>query len=177
MSEGPVSRAEHQKLAREVVELRARVAELSRLVATLQADVELRSEFELVGEPLPVPSVAAVTAVEAPAPTRSVNGIPVERLALAQSIGRWVKRCLRGEHRGLSGREKVNLQSRVYLVFRGVDCTVFNPPQVFFTLCEAKPFCKTSAGPGDSVYIGLPSKTEAVEVINAAELEIPTALR
>lgn len=130
MSEAPVSRAEHLKVVREVAELRARVSELVTVVTTLQAELDLRNEFELISEPPPVPSVAALTAVEAPGSIRSVNGIPPERLEIARCIGSWLKRCLADQDRGQSGREKINLQSRVYLVAREINRTVFNPPKV-----------------------------------------------
>lgn len=118
----------------------------------------------MISEPPPVPSVAALAGGGAPGSIRSINGIPPERLEIARCIGLWLKRSLADQHRGQSGREKINLQSRVYLVARDINRVCFNPPKVFFTWCEAKPLCKSSLGPGDAVFIGLPSKTEAVTV-------------
>ena len=49
-----------------------------------------------------------------------------------------MERCLAGQLRGLSGREKIPLASKYYLVFRSVDLTIHDPPLVFTTWRDTK---------------------------------------
>ncbi|CAK9095183.1 unnamed protein product, partial [Durusdinium trenchii] len=48
----------------------------------------------------------------------AVNGLPAFRVQAAEEIGRWLRRGLKGEHRGLSGREKIPQGNQYYLVVR-----------------------------------------------------------
>lgn len=166
-------------LERRVAELESEVAGLRSLVLRLEARLgELESaggestaasavDFELVSSAAG-PSTAAATAAAS---------LSAERIKVAEGIGAWVRRCLRAEPRGLSGREKVPLASKFYLVVRTFDQVVHNPPLVFSSWAEAKAVCYNRGQPGDSIFVGLPSKAEVRVVITTALLELPAALR
>ncbi|CAL1134213.1 unnamed protein product [Cladocopium goreaui] len=77
------------------------------------------------------------------------------REAVARDIGAFLKRCLDGEHRGESGRDRIKgLQSRVYIVVRDFDRKVYNPPLLLKTFGEVKGYCKRDGSCGDSIFIG-----------------------
>ena len=52
-----------------------------------------------------------------------------------------------------------------------------NPPLFFSSWKAAKDLCFHQGEPGDSVFIGLPTKTEAVICVEAAGLQLPPSLR
>ena len=171
MSSAPVTRAEFDRLSAEV-----------RALTTLLQGLTLRgaprenspsgissASFELV-------SGGVSSAGESLA--AAASDLSAERIAVANGIGAWVKRCLVGQLRGLSGREKIGLASKYYLVFRSIDSVVHNPPLVFSTWRDTKSKVFSPEGqPGDSIFIGLPTKAEARLVVQAADFEEPTALR
>ena len=68
----------------------------------------------------------------------AASDLSSERIFAAGNIGAWVERCLAGQLRGLSGREKIPLASKYYLVFRSVDLTIHDPPLVFTTWRDTK---------------------------------------
>lgn len=99
------------------------------------------------------------------------------RVSVAQGIGAWIGRALRGEHRGSSGRDLVKLASRVYVVAQDYQENVFNPPKVFNCFREVKSLCSNSEGDfGVSIFVGFPSKAEARIAVVAAGLNVPDAL-
>ena len=97
-----------------------------------------------------------------------------ERIKVAEEIGAFIRRSLNGDHRGASGRDKIKLQNRLYILCRDIHGQVYNPPRLFQTFTALKPVVKTSSGQcGDSVFVGVPSQWEARIVIRAAGLELP----
>ena len=152
--ESGVSKAEFQALLLVVEGLQKRVA-----------------EFELV---VTEPSSAAASVAEA------ATSLTAERLGAARLIGAWIRRGLRGEPRGLSGREKISLASRFYIVVtlvRDFDLVNYNPPRVFSSWGEAKTLTHRLGQPGDSIFVGVPSRAEVRAVCAAADLETPAAFR
>ena len=132
MSQGP-SRLELQVqglVARiELLELEKR--ELSRRVRVLE-----ENSFELVAEPAseartnpaspaPLSSSSASTSTTTAAP-----GSDAFRGQVADEIGAFLRRCLRGEHRGQSGREKADLPNRLYVICRDLSGRTYNPVKV-----------------------------------------------
>lgn len=97
-----------------------------------------------------------------------------QREALCARIGCFLRRSLDGDHRGASGRDLNPLASRLWLVARGIDGQLFDPPRVFRTWSSAKALVKRGSEVGDSVFIGLPSEREVTLVIQAAELRLQT---
>eukprot|EP00435_Cladocopium_sp_Y103_P014703 s4063_g3.t1 len=131
MSSVPVSRAEFDKLVAEVQTLTALVQRL-----TIQGGPKENSPSGVSSASFEVISGGASTVGDSVAVAAS--DLSSDRIAAANCIGAWVKRCFAGQLRGLSGREKISLASRYYLVFRSVDLEVFNPPLVFTSWRDAK---------------------------------------
>lgn len=160
-----VSRAEFETLLQAVQDLQARVTEVASLVGPPSASAT-SAEFKLVG-------LAEVTAPVAEAAAE----LSQERLLVPQEIGIWLRHCLDGERRGLSGREKLSLQSRFYVVVRGFDLVVHDPPRVFTSWTGARAVTHQHGHPGDSIFVGVPSKAEVRAVCAAAGLTVPSACR
>ena len=152
--------------AAEIAALRERVVALeARLASASQA-----SEFELISSP-PTSSEAGGTQV------LSSSGVSEERRGIARGIGLWLKRFLSGGNRGSSGRDQINLPSKLYLVVRDINLKVYSPPLIFFTWQEAKNFCVVRGQPSESIFVGLPSKEEARVALAAGGFDFPAALQ
>lgn len=96
-----------------------------------------------------------------------------EREAICEEIAAWVRRSLRDNHRGPSGRDRVSLASRVWLVFRDIDGDVKNPVVVCRTFAACKRLVKREDSVGNSIFVGLPSDREAKRVVSFAGLDWP----
>lgn len=107
----------------------------------------------------------------------SACGFPpteAERYQVAEELGAFLRRSLDGDHRGPSGRDKIKLSNRLYILCRDINGQVYNPPRLFKSFTALKPLVKDSAGQcKDSVFIGVPSQWEARIVIRSAGLEVP----
>ena len=100
-----------------------------------------------------------------------------ERSTIAREIGHFFSRALSGAHRGPSGRSQNPLASRVYVVCRGADGTVFDPPRLYHTLGAARTVCEDRGQLRDSVFCGFPSLWEAKLACQTAGLRPPTEVR
>ena len=149
-------------------ELSARVIELEAGAGARPVSGSERSDFEVISS---APSSSAARGAAA-----AGVDLPPHRVAAAEKIGAWIQRCLKDQPRGLSGREEIELASRVYLVVRDIHGTTYNPPKVFENWAGAKALCTLEKQLGDSVFVGLPSKAEARIAVSAAGLDIPPAL-
>ena len=164
-----VSHSEFQALLLTVENLQQRVRVLEGTASASASAAP--SDFELVtAEPAPASSTAAGIA-------EASSSLAADRIEAAGLIGAWIQRCLRSEPRGLSGREKIQQASRFYLVVRSFDLVVHDPPKVFSSWSEAKSLTHHLGQPGDSIFVGLPSKAEVRAVCAAAHLTIPAAVR
>ena len=169
MSGGSITRAEFDSLVSEVRALSSLLQGLNLGPRENSPSGTSTHAFSVVREAAPS-SVSAATA--------AACDLPADRVEAATDIGAWVKRCLAGQLRGLSGRERVQLASKIYLVFRTFDNEVHNPPLVFFTWRDTKARVYSRDGqPGDSVFVGLPSKAEARLVVQSASFAEPSSLR
>eukprot|EP00438_Fugacium_kawagutii_P018145 Skav206345 [mRNA] locus=scaffold3448:16189:18383:+ [translate_table: standard] len=143
-----------------VAELRAELAAVRAEVAVLRTRVEKLererdSDFEVVQ-----PATASQ-----PASSTARRELSYERVCTAENIGYWVVRCLNSDYRGPSGRDRISLPSRWYLVFRDVEFKTYNPPLLFPTWKEAKPYC-SAASTGSfqqSVFVGEEEKSSESE--------------
>ena len=167
-------RKEVHSLRSEVVQLEGRVIELES--QQLAGPGRAESEFEVVSvsehQPLlPVQSlpVAAAAAVHSP-------GLPPDRVAAAHKIGQFLRRCLSGEPRGSSGRDRIAAPSSVYIICQGYDKQVYDPPRIYFSWAEAKPLVIKNGSPGPSIFVGVPTISEARIAVEAAGCELPGAL-
>ena len=171
MSASLASPAEVESLRRELASLRALVGELKLRLETLEA----QSEFSVVGN-TPPSSPGTRLAPEASPAGVTASSLGPDRVAAAQSIGAWLKRCLAGQRRGLSGREKIQQASRYYLVVRDSSGTDYNPPLVFASWKDTKDRVYVQGQPGDSIFVGIPTKEEGRIALLAAGLPVPAAL-
>ena len=96
-----------------------------------------------------------------------------EREAICDEIGEWFLRCLRGLHRGSSGRDRIPLSSRVWIVARDFDGFVYKPCQIYHSFSECKHLVKRGSECGESVFIGVPSEREARRIVAVAQLGWP----
>ena len=153
------------ELQLEVRDLREDNSVLVQRVSALEATVA-ESTFAVVKEDKPASAGGSF----------STGAISSERLAISRGIGLWLQRCLAGGHRGKSGRDQVPDPSKFYLVVRDINQRVHNPPLLFDSWVEAKPWCVNRGRPGDSIFIGLPTAAEVREAVRSAGLEQPASL-
>lgn len=153
------------------------VAKLAALLGDLTLEVSsLRGRIETL-EAGGFEVVPPETATSTPASSEAGYRVGERRVSIARNIGAWLRRALDGEDRGQSGRSEIGLGSRLYLVCRDIEGAVRNPPLVFFSWQSAKSHCVRQGEPGDSVFIGLPTKAEAEIAVHSAGLSIPASLR
>lgn len=155
-------------------------------------DFKLQREFEVV-DPVPLTtssptppssgSGSAAAATSSPIPLSSgystlvaAPELPSDRAEVARSVGAWILRCLQDLPRGSSGRNKIKEGSSLYLVVRTIDGAEFNPPKVLFSWKEAKTLVSRGTSFGNSIFVGLPTKADALLVLETAKLKIPSAL-
>lgn len=98
------------------------------------------------------------------------------REVLCQDIASFITRALRGQHRGSSGRDRLKIQSRIYLVFADFHGTRFPEPKAFTNFGDCKALCKRGNNCGSAVFIGLPTTWEAKLVCEAAGFPCPASL-
>ena len=146
------------------------VARLTERVAALELGSAEDQEFELVGE-----AAASGSATPGSAAAEGVRqaGLSALRVEVAESVGAFLGRAVRGEHRGNSGRSRVNLSSRVYIVLAGFDGRVLEEPLLFSSFGPARELCLRGPDSGSSIFVGLPSQAEAAIALRAAGLSWP----
>lgn len=153
-----MSQAEVRALRAEIGALRLVVEALEERVRELEEDRGCRvegSEAERISSWTEVSeerSVAAGSAAGfqsartggASLPTGSIKVEGTEaRLGLAKECGQFLVRALAGDYRQSSGRDRLRLASKVYVVlatFSGERC---RPPKVLFSFAEVKQLCKS----------------------------------
>ena len=161
-----------------VESLRAELAECKGEVQALKQRVVVLEEerrnfgFDLVSEAAePAPPAYTTSAIVA-----GEGELALFRVEASEEIGRWIRRGLRGEYRGLSGREKIPQANQYYLVVKDFSGRVHDPPLFFRAWSSAKPYCQQSGQFGDSIFVGLPSQAEVRIAVRAAGLDLPAAL-
>ena len=160
-----------EELRGELQEYKGRLRLVEDRVRVLEED-RGSSDFDLVSEVVEPSSRAPASTT----PTASDSGLASFRVAAAEEIGAWIRRGLRGEHRGLSGREKIPQANQYYVVVRDLLGEVHNPPLLFKAWSAAKPHCQHLGQCGDSIFVGLPSQAEVRIVLRSAQLRLPAAL-
>ena len=156
-------------LREDLTALTLAVARLSERVAALEVRDTEEQGFELVG-PDPAPSAApSSTACEG---VRTA-GLSALRVEVAEEVGAFLGRAVRGEHRGNSGRSRVNLSSRVYIVLAGFDGRVLEEPLLFSNFGAARELCLRGPDSGNSIFVGLPSQAEAAIALCVAGFAWP----
>ena len=170
MSSDWVTRSEFERVLVELASLQLKVQEL-------QSRLDSGEDFEVVSSVAPsAADPPSSTSTPTTTAVAAVTDLSPERVAVAEQIGQWIRRGLNQQNRGLSGREKVDLASKLYVVVRDINGTVFDPPKVFSSWSGAKALVSVDKQLGDSIFVGFPSKAEARLAVSAAGLKIPDAL-
>lgn len=178
MSSPGVSREEFLSLRLEVSELRRELAEARTELALLRTQ---RSP----SLPAVAPSIAASSEFEfvdpdllnkLPTSEPGITGLSADRAEAARNVGHWIVRCLEGKPRGLSGREKIQQASKLYIVVRSFDLVIYNPPRVFSSWQEARRLTHRGNQPGESIFVGLPGAAEVKLALTTAGLDTPSNL-
>ncbi len=144
--------AEVQSLTREVADLRARVLSLEgRQLASDLPPSALSSPITVnyVGgaypELPPFPSGSAASQLplsgEVPSPNPSSVASTAageiytesQRIAAAEQVGKFLARAVRGDIRGDSGRSKLRIPSKVYILVRDIRGKIYDPVQIHRT--------------------------------------------
>lgn len=123
--------------------------------------------FPRTGSPV-LSSPPAGTSVRA-----SVEHTEEERRTIAGDAGRFLARALQGDHRGTSGRERLRLPSRVYILAKDIFGVEYEPVRIFRSFAAIQPLVKQGFSCGDSCFIGLLTIWEAKECVRAAGLTWP----
>ena len=182
-------------LVRELQLLREEVAGLASRVGALENRPESRSlasgspvtlNYTFAGAsstpypevpPFPVFSPAQerqiVQSPGSSARSGAVDHTEAERRAVATSIGLFFARCLAGQPRGASGRDKIQLPSKVYVLCKDHSGRVYSPVVIFDQFSRIKPLVKPRGECGDSVFAGFPTHWEARIAVAAAGLVWP----
>ena len=137
--------------------------------------------------PKPVPLTPASRASAAPAAVNSGQPLgaeaspPVrtltanERAAACREIGLFLRRCLAGEHRGASGRDRIPQSSRYWLVLRDFAGATIEPAVVCHRFADCARLCKRGSDLGDSICIGLPARQDIIAAAAAADIALPAS--
>ena len=165
----PSDRAAQIHLENQVRQLLDRVALLEQRVAELEAEREDR--FELVSEVGGLPS--SVLSESPPRPLVATPAAKDPRAEILDQIGKWIKGCLEGNRKGLSGRDRLKESNSAYLVFKDFVGKVYNPPLLFLRFGEVTRLVKPRGDTGDSIFVGLPTADDAKVVAAAAEVFAP----
>lgn len=190
-------KGELQRLRKSFAGLRAEVARGATpapLTPPQSAGYETYSEdsYSVVSEvhlqrregPVPVPSSSVTAHIPTVAPrspssagSQAVVLSWASREAIADEIGHFLARCIRGGHRGTSGRDKNPLGSRVWICARDHSGQIYTPVRVFRSWSSCKLLCKPNGqDPGDSVFVGVPSEREAKRAVLTAGLTWPDVI-
>eukprot|EP00438_Fugacium_kawagutii_P016860 Skav219692 [mRNA] locus=scaffold817:180989:181513:+ [translate_table: standard] len=168
------SSADLEEVRLALAALTVRVVELERRLETAEVR-QSRSEenfrplepFEVVTEPVRAENSASVVQASDAAGRR----------VLAEGIGGFLRRCLNGESRGSSGRDRLLLQNRVWVVLAGFDGRPLSEPRVETSYAPVRELCKRGPDCGRSIFVGLATKWEARIALEAAGVSIPSSLR
>eukprot|EP00435_Cladocopium_sp_Y103_P066874 s66_g29.t1 len=101
------------------------------------------------------------------------------RETVAREIGGFLRRSLRGERRGESGRNKLKgLQNKIYVVVCDAKSKVYDHPAlVVRTLASVKALCYRNGSWGDCIFVSLPTQREAFIGVAAAGLDWPATIQ
>ena len=127
-------------------------------------------------------SIARPPAQEYPLPASAPQQAPQasrlserEREELADQIGDWLRRELDGRGGGVSGRDRLELRSRLYVLAADHRGTRFNPVRVYSRLADLRTHFLDRQNPGQAIFIGFASSWEARRAVAKAGLSWPDA--
>lgn len=167
-------------LLAELLEVKSALAALSERVADIEAQLASLDEFEVVDStPAHFPEAGGSTAAQRGTTSGGSSQIPSDQVRedAARETGRFFARCLRGEPRGDSGRSRVKLQARHYVVVRSFAGEVFTAPvRVYSTFSEVRALVAEGGRGhqfGDSIFAGFAALWEARLAVQEAGFTWP----
>lgn len=95
------------------------------------------------------------------------------RLRLARACGEFLRRAVQEDYRGPSGRDRLRLQSRLYVVVADFEGVIFDPVKVCHRFSEVRELCKRQSACGRSVFIGFATRWEAEAAVAAGGFRWP----
>ena len=101
----------------------------------------------------------------------SLTGVQTweEREKISREVGAYLVRALSGQHRGSSGRDKIKLGSRLYIIVRDfIGNGHVSPVRVVYRFSEVKQACSRGGDWGDSIFVGFPSQREGKVCVGIA---------
>ena len=153
-------------LRTELAEVTAQLADLSIRVSALEERLE---EEEWIGIDT-TPSTGAASRGEIDPQDRPA------RERLCRDIGLFLRRAVRGERLGSSGRDRLRLQNRCYLIVKDYEGRVVEPPIFTESFAAVKQRCKRGSELGRAAFVGLPSRWEARLVCLEGGFQLPAEL-
>eukprot|EP00434_Breviolum_minutum_P045692 symbB.v1.2.041020.t1/scaffold7747.1/size9541/1 len=168
-----VVRAELEALQVKLNNLEEQVEEIGR------AEEESQERVPLAGSALgrsTLPSEAASWSAVSEGSSTAGAVEPEDRQGrerLAAEIGRWIRRALGGDFRGTSGRDRLRLQNRLYLIFSNFEGIALVPPLYVDRFSEVRRICKRGSDCGRAVFVGVAAQWEAEIVFREAGFHPP----
>lgn len=98
------------------------------------------------------------------------------RVHLAKQCGCFLRRALQGDFRGSSGRDRLRLPSRHYVVAKSFEGEVFEPVRIFDSFTQVRAVCKRDFSCGQAVFLGFATKWELRLALEAGEFTRPPGL-
>ena len=129
-----------------------------------------------VASPSPAPSTPSRSPSATPTPGGQSVPSWIQREAIADRIGEFIRRALEGDHRQSSGRDLVPLPSRIWVVAQDIHGGRYDPVRVFRSWTLTKSLVKIGAECGDSIFLGFPSEREARRAVHTAGLRWPSTI-
>lgn len=159
-------------------ELRLQLAALTCRVASLEQRTEVAERRLTNAEDQARSQESGFEVVEEETNRNEVSASDqAGRRLLAEQIGGFLRRCVRQEFRGSSGRDRLRLSNRLWVIVAGFDGRVLGEPRVETSFALVKDLCKRGADCGRSIFVGFATKWEARIAVESAGLVIPAALR
>ena len=156
-----------RELREEVRRLTLRLDRQEDLIQDLTAQILTQEESSVAGESVGYSLVTEPLAGQLSAPSGDLSWEFREQVA--EELGDFLRRALGGSHRGKSGRGKVNLPSRFYIILRDfAGLETLHPARVFTNYSRVKALCSRGNSFGNSVFIGVPTEREARIVVRRA---------
>lgn len=148
-------------------QVRSEIARLTDKVDELEARLASVEDFEIV------------SSIGTTAPSRTESSVPSERERIDAAIqtGEFFRRALTGLPRGEFGRNRIKLQSRIYVVVKEFNGTTHTDPVLVFSQFSRVKAIVAEGGQGnqfgDSIFAGFASAWEARRAVATAGYSWP----
>lgn len=171
--------AQLRSLTLRVASLEERAAQTENRVTAVEEAVQEEGNggFDLITEASSSDRTSPSARVQSAAGAEVLGSDSRGRRILAEEIGRFLRRAVEGEHRGSSGRDRLKLQNRVYVVLAGFDGSLLTEPRVESSFAVVKAICKRGADCGSSIFVGFATKWEAKVALETGRFFVPSSLR